>query len=72
MISEVSIRIRKRARSSVSNQNIVLLLESEEQDITMIWGMLPSPLFIKNYFSGMGLGSPFNLLKTTDNGRKDK
>lgn len=34
--------------------------------------MIPSPLFIKNYFVVMEPSSPFNLLKTTDNGRKNE
>lgn len=34
--------------------------------------MIPSPLFIKNYFVVMEPGSPFNLFKTNKNGRKSK
>lgn len=34
--------------------------------------MIPSPLFIKNYFVVMEPDSPFNLFKTTNNGRKSK
>lgn len=34
--------------------------------------MIPSPLFINNYFVVMEPGSPFNLFKTTNNGRKSK